>query len=192
MVEFVRSDGGRWAIPWRFIGWGGAVLLLAAPFVAMQMHAEGVNWTASDFIFAGVLFGIIGGALECAVRLSPNGAYRGGAALSLVGTLLTIWANLAVGIVGSEHNPPNQLFFGALLVGMLIGFVGHFRAKAMSLAAAATGILLWVAFAVASMGPTDEPFVKHGVEFAGTSIFVLLFLGSAWLFRKAASNQPIL
>jgi hypothetical protein len=189
MAEFVRNDGGRRGMPWRLIGWGGAVLLLATPFVAMQMHAEGVNWSLGDFIFAAVLFGIIGGALELAVRFSPNRAYRGAAALSLLGTLLTIWANLAVGIVGSEHNPANQWFFAALLIGIAGGCIGRFRPKAMSIAATATAVLLWITFAVAVMGPTDEPFVHHSIEFAGTTIFALLFLGSAALFRKSARDQ---
>ena len=188
MAEFVRG-GGRRGIPWRLVGWGGAVLLLAAPFVAMQMHAEGVDWTLGDFLFAAVLFGIVGGALELAVRFSPNRAYRGAAALSLLGTLLTIWANLAVGIVGSEHNPANQWFFAALLIGIAGGCIGRFRPKAMSIATAATALLLWTAFAVASMGGTDEPLVHHSVEFIGTSFFALLFLGSAWLFRKAARDH---
>ena len=188
MAEFV-GGGGRRGIPWRLVGWGGAVLLLAAPFVAMQMHAEGVDWSPGDYLFAAVLFGIVGGALELAVRFSPNRAYRGAAALSLLGTLLTIWANLAVGIVGSEHNPANQWFFAALLIGIAGGCIGRFRPKAMSIAAAATALLLWIAFAVAVMGPTDEPFVHHSIEFAGTSIFALLFLGSAWLFRKSARDQ---
>jgi hypothetical protein len=189
MAEFVRNDGGRRGLPWRVIGWGGAVLLLATPFFAMQMHADGVDWTLGDFIFAAVLFGIVGGALELAVRYSPNGAYRGAAALGLLGTLLTIWANLAVGIVGSDHNPVNQWFFAALLIGIAGGCIGRFRPKAMSVAAAATAVLLWIAFAVAVMAPTDEPFVKRSVEFIGTSIFALLFLGSAWLFRKSAQDQ---
>ncbi len=189
MAEFVRNDGGRRGMPWRVIGWGGAVLLLATPFFAMQMHAEGVDWTLGDFIFAAVMFGIVGGALELAVRFSPNRAYRGAAALSLLGTLLTIWANLAVGIVGSEHNPANQWFFAALLVGIAGGCIGRFRPKAMAIAVAATALLLWIAFAVAVMGPTDEPFVHHSIEFIGTSIFALLFLGSAWRFRRSARDQ---
>jgi hypothetical protein len=173
--------------PWRMVGWGAAVALLAIPFIAMRFTSE-VNWTASDFIFAGVLFGVIGGAFELAVRASGNRFYRGGAALALLGTLLTIWANLAVGIVGSEDNPANLRFFAALLVGIAGACVARFRAGGMALAALATAISLWIAFAIASLGPTDEPFVSHLVEFAGVSIFALLFIASAALFHKAAQS----
>ena len=173
-------------VPWRIVGWGGAVALLAAPFVAMQVGSSGVNWSPSDFIFAGAMFVLVGGAFEFAVRISCDWAYRGGAALALLGTLLTVWVNLAVGIVGSEDNPANLWFFAALLVGIAGAAIARFRAGGMSMAALAAAISLWLAFAVALMSPTDEPLVSHGLEFAGTSIFALIFLGSAALFRKAS------
>jgi len=182
MTELMRTR-----VPWRTIGWGGAVALLAIPFVAMRFTSD-VNWSASDFISAGAMFAIIGGAFELAVRASSSRAYRAGAALALLGVLLTTWANLAVGIVGSEHNPANLWFFGALLVGVVGSCIARFRANGMSVAAFATAISLWLAFGIAWTSPTDEPFVSHGVEFAGTSVFALMFLGSAALFRRSALN----
>ena len=178
---------GKLINPWRLIGWGGAVALLLAPLIAMRFTSE-VNWTASDFIFAGVLFAVIGGAFELAVWASRNRAYRAGAALALLGTLLTIWANLAVGIVGSEDNPATQLFFVALLIGIVIACVGRFRAKAMSVATIVTAASLGVAFVISVMQPTDEPFVPHIREALGTGIFAALFLASSALFRNAANE----
>jgi hypothetical protein len=64
--------------------------------------------------------------------------------------------------------------------------IARFRAGGMSIAAFATAASLWVAFAIAVSQPTDEPFVKHSVEFTGISIFALLFLASGALFRRAA------
>jgi len=171
---------------WRYLGWGTAVALLAAPFVAMQLHAEGVDWTLSDFVFAGVLFAIVGGLLEIAVWKIRDGWYRGGVAVALLGYLLVTWVNLAVGIVGSEHNPVNQLFFAALLVGIVSACLARFRAGGMSVAMLATAASLGVAFVVATLGRTDEPNVSHWTELAGTSVFVMLFLASAALFRRAA------
>ena len=51
---------------WRIAGWGGALLLLILPFVAMQFTRE-VNWTAGDFIFAALMFGTAGCTIELAV-----------------------------------------------------------------------------------------------------------------------------
>lgn len=52
----IARHGGRGNI-WRIIGWGAAVMLLTTPFVAMQIHAEGVHWSAADFIFAALFLG---------------------------------------------------------------------------------------------------------------------------------------
>ena len=178
--------GARGGSPWHFIGWGIAVSLLLLPFVAMQLTPE-VNWTASDFIVWGIMLGTVGGLFELAVRLSPLHSYRIGFGLALVGAFLVTWVNLAVGIVGSEHNPANQLFFLALLVGIVGAGMARLQASEMAQVMAAVAISLWLAFAIAVVGPTDEPFVKHSVELAGTSMFALLFLGSAAMFRKAAA-----
>ena len=181
------TDSLERSFPWRVVGWGGAVLLLAAPFVAMRFTSE-VNWSVGDFIFAGVLLGLIGGTFELVVKASRSGAHRAGAGLALLATLLVIWTNLAVGIVGSERNPDNLWFFAALLVGIIGACVARFRAAGMSIAAAATALFLWIAFAAAVARPTDEPFVNHWVEFGGTSVFALLSLASAALFRNAARS----
>lgn len=185
MAEFVQT-GGRRGVPWRLIGWGGAVVLLAAPFVAMQLNAEGVDWSPGDFIFAAALFGIVGGLLELAVRASSNPSYRTGAALALLGAFLVMWVNLAVGIVGSEDNPANLLFFGALAIGIAGSVVTRGKPAGMSTAMLATAASLGIAFLIAVMNPTDEPFVPHSRELIGTSVFAGLFLASAALFRRAA------
>ena len=176
------------AVPWRAIGWGGAVALLALPLVAMQFTKE-VTWSLGDFVVFGGMLLMVGIPLELAARASRSWAYRGAAILALLGMFLTIWANLAVGIVGSEDNPANQLFFVALLVGIVGTAVARAKAQGMAWAMAATAVALEAAFAVAVVGPTDEPFVPHVREFIGTSVFAALFVASALLFRRAARGQ---
>ena len=47
-------------VPLRLLAWLAAAALIATPWVAMRMNAEGVNWTALDFVFASaVLFGAL-------------------------------------------------------------------------------------------------------------------------------------
>ena len=187
MAELVRK--AAYGTMWRIIGWGTAVVLLAAPFVAMQLNAAGVNWTAGDFVFAAVIFGTIGGLLELAVWKIKSGWYRAGVALALLGYLLTIWVNLAVGIVGTEHNPSNQLFFAALLIGIVGAFISRFRSSGMSWAMIGTAAGIAVAFVIAKAARSDEPNVSHWAELAGTSIFTAILLASAWLFRRAAADH---
>lgn len=181
-----NAGGGRGSLPWRTIGWGGAVTLLLLPFAAMQLDGMGVNWSLADFIVFGVMLGSVGGAFELAVRASGSVAYHGGAALALAATFLVVWANLAVGIIGSEHNPWNQLFFAALLIGLVGACVARFRAKGLSAAMVVTAAALMIAFGVAMLSRPEEPDVHPIVELAGTTVFALLFVGSAALFRRAA------
>jgi len=189
--DMASNAGGQpgAAVPWRMVGWGFAVVLLLLPFVAMQAGADGVDWSLGDFIVFGVMLGTVGGAFELAVRASGNWAYRGGAALGLMATFLVVWVNLAVGIVGSEHNPWNQLFFVGLLIGVAGACIARFRARGMSAAMLATAGSLVLAYAVARINRPEELGAHLLVELVGTSIFALLFVGSAALFRKAARGQ---
>ena len=189
MTELAGGEGRKRNFPWRIIAWGAAVVMLAIPFVAMQLDAEGVDWTASDFIFMGLLFALVGGLFELAARISRNRYYRAAFGLGLLGAFLLTWTNLAVGIVGSEDNPANIWFVVALLIGIAGACIARLRAKGMVAAMAATALCLWIAFGIAVSAPTDEPFVPQSRELLGTSMFAALFLASAWLFRKAARDQ---
>jgi hypothetical protein len=173
--------GSRWTL----LLWGGAALLLLLPFVAMRFTSE-VNWGPEDFIAMGIMLVILCGTIELAVRLSGSKAYRLAVAAAIGGAFLITWANLAVGIVGSEDNPVNQLFFAALLVGILGSIDARFRANGMAAAMLATAAAIAIAFVVAVGGVTDEPNVSHWRELIATTVISSPFLLSAWLFREAA------
>src|SRR5688500_3795360 len=103
-------------MPWRLIGWGGAALLLLLPLVA------GAPWTLADFIFAAVMFSLVGFGIEFAVR-RRNSAYTMGAGAAIAAAFLQIWFTGAVGIIGNEQDDVNVLFLGVVMVGLL-GSVG--------------------------------------------------------------------
>ena len=188
MADIAGNHQGRARYPWGVIGWSAAVALLLLPFVVMQFSRE-MNWGLGDFVFVGVVIGTVGFLLELGVRVSNSWTYRAAYGLALVGMLLVTWANLAVGIVGSEDRPENAWFFAALLVAISGAALTRLRARGMAWAMAATAAALWIAFAFAVSGPTDEPHVPHSREFIGLSVFALIFLGSAALFRKAARQS---
>jgi hypothetical protein len=75
-------------------------LILAVPLVAMQF-TEGVDWDIRDFTIVAVLLLTTGFAYELAVKRISNPNYRTITALALLGGLLLIWAELAVGVFGS-------------------------------------------------------------------------------------------
>ena len=81
----------------RILGWSAVALILLAPAVAMRFTDE-VNWTASDFVFAGVL--LIGGAavIEVVAWKVPNPLVRIGFALFVITIVALVWIEGAVGI----------------------------------------------------------------------------------------------
>ena len=170
------SRGHGWLRP---ILWGGAGLLLLLPLWAMNFAPGlGFNWTLSDFLFAALLIGGVGLAFELALRISPNWSYRGGAALGLAAGFFLIWANGAVGYIGSEDNPYNLVFFGVIAVAFAGALVSAFRAKGMAWTMLATAIAHAAAgFGGAAQDPRTIPI---------TIAFVGMWLGSARLFQMAA------
>lgn len=77
-----------------------AGLILLVPLVAMQFTRE-VNWTAFDFIVAGVLLVGTGGLYVAISRHLAQPRKRALAKLALAAGFLLLWAELAVGIFGS-------------------------------------------------------------------------------------------
>jgi hypothetical protein len=181
MTIATENTGARRGIPWRAVGWSVPALLLLLPLVAMQFTQE-VNWTASDFVFAVVLFGSVGLAFEFIVRRSGGLAYRFGAALAVVAAFLTIWVNGAVGMIGSEGNPYNLLFGGVLLIALIGAIVARFRPAGMARAMLAAAI---AQVAVAAFGlSADLLGAVLSMAFAGP------WLLAAGLLWKAAGAPP--
>lgn len=163
---------------WRIAAWSAAAFLLLLPLVAMQFTDE-VNWTTADFVVFGAMLACAGGAFELAARMTRNTAYRAAVGVALAAAFLLVWANGAVGIIGSEDNPANLMFGGVLAVGLLGAAVARFRPQGMARALVVTALaqaLVAVVAAVAGMG----------YIFVATAFFGALWLGSAWLFRRAA------
>lgn len=177
-----KADGGA-HVPWRLIGWAIPVGLLTIPWLARW------PWTGSDFIVAAVIFAIVGGALELAVRASGNVYYRLGAAAAIGTAFLLVWINLAVGIIGSENNALNLMFFGVILAALVGGIVVRFEAggmaRAMTVAAVLQG-LIGVGVFLLDSGATEPPG-RFGLLLL-IEFFAAGWLVSAWLFRKAARS----
>ena len=180
MAIEAEDIGGRRGIPWRIIGWSIPALLLLLPLVAMQFTPE-VNWTASDFVVAAVLFGSVGLAFELIVRKSRSLAYRSGAALAVLAAFLTIWVNGAVGMIGSEGNPYNLLFGGVLAIALIGAIVARFEPAGMARALFAAAI---AQAALAALGLTAD---MRGAVFS--MAFAAPWLLAAVLFRNAAREQ---
>lgn len=191
MAGNVELAGAGSASRWRVIPWAIAACLLLLPLVAMQFTGE-VNWDETDFLVMGALLFGACGAFELAARTTGNTAYRAAVGVAVVAAFLLIWINLAVGIIGSEDNPANLMYLGVLAVGILGGIIGRFTPAGMARALAATALAQTLAGLIALLagwGATGQNWPQ--VILVLTGFFAALWLGSAWLFRKAAAAPSI-
>jgi len=122
-IRFVLAQN----ITRRLIVWAVVVaLILLIPLVAMQFTSE-VNWTLSDFVFAGVL--LFGAGLTYELARKAGGiAYRAAVGVALAAAFLLVWINGAVGIIGNEDNPANLMYGGVLAVGIIGAMIARFQA----------------------------------------------------------------
>jgi hypothetical protein len=189
MAGNTKNGGGwRWS-RWRIAAWTIAALLLLLPLFAMQFTDE-VDWTVFDFLFMGVLLGGVGIALELAVRKTRNAVYRTAAGVALAATILLIWINGAVGIIGSEQEDANLLYGGVLAVALIGAIMARFRPAGMAPAMSSTALAQALVPVIAStFWPESKALVWSPEVPALTGFFAAMWLISAWLFRKAAREQ---
>lgn len=77
-----------------------ALMILLIPLIAMQFTAE-VKWTISDFVVAAILLLITGLSLELMLRKVKTTKQRVMLSIILFLVFLFIWAELAVGLIGT-------------------------------------------------------------------------------------------
>ena len=178
--------GGWRARRWRVARWGGAVVLLLLPLVAMQFDT-GMDWDETDFIVLGAMLAAGCGAYELAARISRNAAYRAAVGVAAVAALLLIWINLAVGLIGSENNPANLMYAGVLAIALVGSAVARGTPSGMARALTLTALAQVLAGVVAlatKAGVTGESWPREVIVL--TAFFSAMWFGSAWLIRKSA------
>lgn len=117
--------------------------------------------------------------------------YKFAIGLALLAALLLIWMNLAVGIIGDSDDTANLMYVGVLAVGIVGALISRFRSHGMARTLVATSFALaFVPIIALVFGmhldgrtpPVANFLIIH-------TFFITLFVGSAWLFARAAQNQ---
>jgi hypothetical protein len=76
-----------------------AFALLSVPLIGKLLGV--LNWSTFDLIAAGVMFFGAGFAIEIALRLVTKFEYRVAACIAILIVLALVWAELAVGLIGT-------------------------------------------------------------------------------------------
>jgi len=178
---------------YRSVLWVAAAtaLILMAPLAAMQFTSE-VDWSAGDFIIMGALIFGTGLAYVLLTRAAPGFAYRAAVALALGTTFLMIWANLAVGLIGSGPHAGNFMYMAVVSVVLIGTILARFQAARMErvmYAATLTLVLLAVIAFLAGMHRYPASSAAEILSVSG--VFSALYLVAGSLFRYTASREAL-
>ena len=190
LISLTTKAGCRDKKFWRIARWSLAALILLLPLLAMQFTTE-VAWDFADFMIFGALLAGAGGVYELAMRVSGHRAYRAATAVALAAAFILIWVNLAVGIIGDEGNPANLMYVGVLAVGIIGAIITRGQPRGMactlSVMAFAQALVPVIALLFLKIAPISGP---AGLIILVLNIgFIILFVGSALLFRRASGPR---
>ncbi|GAB4339876.1 MAG: hypothetical protein Kow0037_25380 [Calditrichia bacterium] len=163
-------------------------LILLIPLIATH-YSTAFDWKPEDFLVAGVL---IGGSLTVyrwlAGRLR-NRMLKVAWMLFIFTTLLLIWVNLAVGIVGNEGEPANLLFYLLPLLGSIFAARVRFRPAEMARILRLMGIIqvmLGGMFYILSPQITSHGSPGHILLLS--LFFATGWFGSAFFFHRGTNR----
>ena len=174
--------------PWvrvlRPLAWGGALVLLAAPWVAMRFTDQ-VAWSGGDFAVFGALLLFACLAFEVMVRTARAPRHLAASVLAIATAFLLVWANLAVGIVEEPNHPANLMFAAVLLAGVIGAVMARLHARGMAHVLLLMACLQVAAGAIAVSMDTQTPPL---FLLALTAVCSAAWLLSAWLYHAAAAR----
>jgi len=166
-------------------------LILLVPLLAMQFGDE-VVWTLSDFVVAGALLVGTGLMYVLAARKAGSIAHRAAVGVAVLAVLLLVWLSLAVGIIGVEGDPADLMYLGVIAVGIIGAIIARFQPHGMARALFAMALAQALVVVIALIAGKQHPPSSSVTEIVGVNtMFIALFLGSAWLFRYSAREQPL-
>lgn len=117
--------------------------------------------------------------------ISNNMAYRLAIGVALAAALMLVWLSLGVGIIGKDGDPANLMYFGVLAIGIIGAILSRLRSFGMAYTMAVMALAQALVAAIAIIARLGYPWSGPLELTLLNGFFVALFIGSAWLFRRA-------
>ena len=172
-------------VVWTIIG--SLILLI---FLATQFTNFGkVEVQRNELVAYSVMLLAIGGIYELWRWLkNRNRIYRAAFGVGFVGMFLLGWVSGAIGIIGSENNSVNLMYWAVPTFGLIGSLVSLFKPRGMSRTFFAVALVQFSVPIVALIISPEVSWGNAGVigVFIINSVFVLMFAGSALLFRRTS------
>ena len=156
--------------------------------LSMQFTDE-IQWNeALAYI---VILLAVGGVYELWQWLKTRDrTYRIAFGVGLAGVLFLGWVSGAVGIIGSENQPVNLLYWSVPVIGLIGSLVSRFKPHGMALTLFAVALVQFLIPVAALIISPEVSWGNIGVVgvFVTNSIFAVMFGVSALLFRRASTH----
>lgn len=169
--------------------WAVVVALILLIPLAMLFTDE-VQW--NEAVGYGVLLLAAGGAHELRQWLKTRDrVYRFAFGVGLAGVLFLGWVSGALGIIGSENQPENLMYWAVPAVLFIGSLLSHFKPRGMARTLFAAALVQFLIPVVALIISPEVSWGNAGVigVFVVNSIFAVFFAVSALLFRRASAQN---
>lgn len=164
------------------------VSILMIPLIAMQFTDE-VNWSPFDFMIMGILIFGTGVVYEWIASRGNDKLYRIAVSIAVFTAFLLTWINMAVGIIGSDKNEVNLMYFSLIPIGLAGALLVKFKANGMAMVAFGLAAVQMIIPIIAFM--INKPDFDPGVAavFAINAVFSMLFICSGLIFKRSALKK---
>lgn len=158
--------------------------ILLIPLLGNQF-VDGWNWPPRAFVLFGSIIFSISLTYQLITRNVDTSAYRAAVGIALAAGFLLFWGNFVQ--AADDVNPSAIMYFLVFPVGIIGAFIARFRPDGMARALFATALAQALILAIVLMRnlPISAWTAAVWRGFGGNAFFVVLFVGSALLFRKA-------
>ena len=116
-------------------------------------------------------------------------AFRFANGLAVTAACLLIWLSLGVGIIGKDDDPANMMYFGVIAVGIIGAIISRFRPMGMARTLLAMALAQALVALIALIAGLGLPWSGPAEIIMLNGIFIGMFIGSAWLFKRTVANQ---
>jgi hypothetical protein len=116
-------------------------------------------------------------------------AYRSAMGIAIAAAGLLVWLSLGVGIIGKDGDPANMMYSVVLAVGIIGAIISRLRPQGMAHALFAMALAQALVAAIALIAELGLPWSEPAELILLNGFFVVMFVGSAWLFQRAARQQ---
>ena len=170
-------------------------LILLIPLLGNHF-VDGWNWPPGAFVVLGALIFGIGLTYELVTRNRDAIAYRAAVGIAFAAAFCLTWGNF---VQMADVTPFAAMYFGVPMVGIIGVAVARLRPRGMARALFITALVQVLILTVAvilliSRNPQVTSWTAPELRgFGGNAFFVMLFVASALLFRKAGrgDSRPV-